>query len=64
MEDPVVAADGHTYERREIETWMAQDRTSPVTGETLRNTNLVPNYSVKSACLEWTQRTGGQVGGD
>ena len=29
MRDPVIAADGHTYERAEIESWFANNRTSP-----------------------------------
>ena len=29
MRDPVIAADGHTYERAEIEAWFANNRTSP-----------------------------------
>ncbi len=29
MRDPVIAADGHTYERVEIESWFANNRTSP-----------------------------------
>ena len=35
MRDPVIAADGHTYERAEIEAWFANNRTSPKTGAVL-----------------------------
>ena len=32
MRDPVIAADGHTYERADIELWFANNNTSPKTG--------------------------------
>eukprot|EP00243_Klebsormidium_subtile_P002092 TRINITY_DN13985_c0_g6_i1.p1 TRINITY_DN13985_c0_g6~~TRINITY_DN13985_c0_g6_i1.p1 ORF type:complete len:871 (+),score=147.82 TRINITY_DN13985_c0_g6_i1:531-3143(+) len=64
MEVPVMAADGHTYEKSFIERWLANSPTSPVTGLTLPNTNLIVNQAVKSAILEWKQRNGGQVGDD
>jgi hypothetical protein len=41
MEDPVIAADGFTYDRKNIETWINQKETvgrpatSPMTGEIL-----------------------------
>ena len=35
MRDPVICADGHTYERAEIESWFANNRTSPKTGAVL-----------------------------
>lgn len=42
MRDPVVAADGQTYERLAIERWFAQRQTSPLTGETLASSALTP----------------------
>ena len=35
MEDPVLASDGHAYERAEIEQWFASNSRSPVTGQVL-----------------------------
>ena len=29
--DPVVASDGHTYERKAIEEWIQKNGTSPIT---------------------------------
>ena len=50
MSDPVITADGMTYERRAIEAWFAQgNRTSPLTGLTLASTSLTPNYALRSA---------------
>lgn len=48
MTDPVIAADGHTYERSAIEQWFAQHAaghavTSPMTSMPMPNRNLMPN---------------------
>ncbi|KAK3233847.1 hypothetical protein CYMTET_55879 [Cymbomonas tetramitiformis] len=48
MRDPVIAADGHTYERASIEQWLRTHANSPKTGERLPNKNLTPNYTVRS----------------
>ena len=62
MQDPVTAADGHTYERHEIETWLAKcdskscARTSPVTREVLSHIILNPNRALRSLIDEWQQR--------
>jgi hypothetical protein len=50
MVDPVLAMDGHTYERNAIERWFANGRaTSPVTNARLSSLTLVPNHALKSA---------------
>jgi len=36
MHHPVIAADGHTYERHAVEQWLQHRTTSPVTGAQLR----------------------------
>ena len=46
MVDPVVAADGYTYDRASIEVWLQRSDTSPMTNERLVNKNLVPNLLV------------------
>ena len=45
--DPVIAPDGHTYERAAIETWLAENGTSPLTGGPMPPGDLRPNYIVK-----------------
>ena len=45
--DPVVAQDGHTYERKAIEEWVQKNGTSPITNQQISLENLVPNYAVK-----------------
>ena len=59
MTDPVVGADGHTYERSAMEGWLngpdARGR-SPLTNLRLEHTQLVPNYAIKAALEEWQER--------
>lgn len=45
---PVIAADGHTYDQGAIEEWFENKKTSPLTGEPMANTNLIPNHHLKS----------------
>jgi len=47
IRDPVVAEDGHTYERQAIETWIQQNGTSPLTNQPLSLRELRPNYIMK-----------------
>ena len=49
MVDPVIAADGHTYERAAIQDWLQTHSTSPVTSLPLNHTRLVPNVLAKTA---------------
>lgn len=47
--DPVIVADGLTYERSAIEEWLRRNgATSPTTLLPLRHTDLVPNVAVRS----------------
>jgi len=48
MKDPVIAADGHTYERLAIEIWLKKHDTSPLTNLRLPHKHLVPNYALKA----------------
>lgn len=50
MRDPVITADGHTYERRAIVRWLTQHATSPVTNLRLNNRELIPNLTVRAMC--------------
>ena len=49
MDDPVVAADGRLYERKELETWLATHTTSPVTNEDMARGPLVSCPPVRNA---------------
>ena len=56
MLDPVIAADGHTYERTGwLQHWLQGSSLSPVTGDKLPHTRLVPNVLVKSALAQHAQ---------
>jgi hypothetical protein len=47
MTDPVMTADGHTYERTAIAAWLRNHNTSPITNRPLTNKTLVPNHMVR-----------------
>ena len=47
MVDPVIAADGFSYERSAIERWFRAKRTSPQTNAQLASTALVPNIALR-----------------
>ena len=49
MKDPVIAADGHTYERAAIAAWLNDQTPSPTTQDPLPHPRLVPNLLIKSA---------------
>ncbi|CAI5532319.1 unnamed protein product [Closterium sp. Naga37s-1] len=46
MREPVVAADGYTYEKKEIEKWMETNSRSPITGELFVHPMLTPNNAM------------------
>ncbi|KAG5187994.1 WD repeat, SAM and U-box domain-containing 1 [Tribonema minus] len=47
MRDPVIAADGHTYDREAIEMWLRTHDTSPKAGQPMDHLFLVPNHNLK-----------------
>lgn len=58
MEFPVVASDGHTYERSAIENWLFKQNkdTSPMTNEKLKSKELTPSHTLKSMIREWIEK--------
>lgn len=48
MRDPVACADGHSYERAAIESWLSSSNASPMTGAPLSSRALVPNHTLRS----------------
>ncbi len=48
MRDPVIAADGHTYERAAIEQWLRQSATSPVSRAPMKAAALIPNIALRA----------------
>eukprot|EP01043_Picozoa_sp_COSAG02_P012678 COSAG02_NODE_493_length_21166_cov_13.181318_7_plen_400_part_00 len=58
---PVIASDGHSYEREAIETWLVSTNvapTSPVTNLPLPTSALFPNHGLRSQVLEWKEKEG------
>eukprot|EP01047_Picozoa_sp_COSAG01_P004245 COSAG01_NODE_139_length_24311_cov_75.405873_9_plen_326_part_00 len=57
MRDPVTAADGHSYERGNIEQWFSRKRdqplTSPKTGLRLPSRTLVANITLRKSIQEF-----------
>ncbi|KAM7508648.1 hypothetical protein LguiA_019101 [Lonicera macranthoides] len=57
MQDPVVAADGYTYEAEALKGWLDSGHdTSPMTNIKLKHCNLLPNHALRSAIQEWLQQ--------
>ncbi|XP_048885511.1 WD repeat, SAM and U-box domain-containing protein 1-like isoform X2 [Brienomyrus brachyistius] len=54
MTDPVIAADGFSYEKDAIEGWISsRNRSSPMTNLPLQTTVLTPNRTLKLAIGRW-----------
>ncbi|KAL8096033.1 U-box domain-containing protein 35-like isoform X2 [Apium graveolens] len=53
MDDPHVAADGYTYDRKAINKWFLENDKSPMTNLPLLSKSLIPNHSLLSAIMEW-----------
>ena len=57
MADPVIAIDGHSYDRESITEWfrLRQPPTSPKTGEVLTSTKLITNHNIRQLIQEWRE---------
>jgi hypothetical protein len=68
MTDPVLAEDGHTYERAVIERWFdAKGPVSMLSGAPLPSDNVIPNHAIRMiicsrSCLELELETQTQTG--
>ena len=60
LEDPVVlVGDGHVYSRAAIEDWLRRgNTTSPMSGEALDSTRLVPCHMAYSIVVRWCEANG------
>ncbi|CAF3490649.1 unnamed protein product [Rotaria sp. Silwood2] len=54
--DPVLAEDGHTYEREAIVQWIQTHGTSPLTRQSLNVNQLRPNYTIKKIVDEFRSK--------
>jgi hypothetical protein len=55
MQDPVIAADGHSYDKEAITRWFSEREipTSPLTNLRLPSTVLTPNIALKNVIQDW-----------
>merc|ERR1719145_453942 len=53
MEDPVILADGRSYDRSAIATWLQTSGRSPMTGAALEHTRILPNINLKALIEDW-----------
>ncbi|KAF2463700.1 uncharacterized protein BDR25DRAFT_245013 [Lindgomyces ingoldianus] len=53
MDDPVLALDSFTYERKAIERWFQTNETSPFTRQVLTSLDLRPNVQMKNDIQAW-----------
>jgi hypothetical protein len=53
MFDPVLAADGESYERGVITAWMQKSNRSPVTNEEMTHRQLTPNFALRAAIVAY-----------
>ncbi|KAM0911287.1 hypothetical protein ACQ4PT_013557 [Festuca glaucescens] len=58
MQDPYIAADGHSYERNAMEMWLCDNDVSPATKALLPNKTLVPNLRLLSEITNWRSQAG------
>ena len=58
MRDPVICADGFSYERVAIERWLQSHNTSPKTNGQLESRILIPNRNLKILIEEWKVENG------
>ena len=49
MVDCVIAADGLSYEREAITSWLQHSSASPVTGQPLQHKRFMPNMLLRNA---------------
>merc|ERR1711964_519514 len=60
MTNPVVTADGQSYERAAIEEWLQAHNTSPMTNLPLANETLIPNIQLRCTIEAWKARRDAQ----
>ena len=61
MRDPVIGADGYTYERSAITTWLSSNSISPMTRQSMTGTMLTPNLALRHTIEEYLAANPGPV---
>ena len=52
--DPVIAADGHTYERQAVMSYLQQHNVSFVSKQCFPSNHVTPNYAIKTLLMDQT----------
>jgi len=60
MEDPVMAFDGHCYERKAIEEYLKSHQKSPVTGKEADFAIVFPNHRLRGEIEVFMKGNGGE----
>ncbi|PRP78102.1 hypothetical protein PROFUN_11614 [Planoprotostelium fungivorum] len=63
MVDPVVAADGFSYERKPLEEWIELGGTSPLTGLPLTDKRVLPNLALRAMICDYLEKNRSIEGG-
>jgi DNA-binding beta-propeller fold protein YncE len=58
MEDPVIASDGFTYNREDIQSWFKSHDKSPHSNEPFEHKNLTPNLLARKMVISWREKHG------
>jgi hypothetical protein len=58
MSDPVMLADGYSYERSQVLKWLQMSEHSPITRQKLEDMKYTPNHSLKKAIEEYCEERG------
>ncbi len=56
MNDPVITPKGITYERNNILNWLKKSQICPITKTPLNESDLIKNYSLKNAIMEYIKK--------
>eukprot|EP00966_Prymnesium_polylepis_P226220 5232874-Prymnesium_polylepis.1 len=56
MLNPVVAADGHTYEKEAIVRWLMSKDKSPLTGKKLNDQSLRRNHNIRALVASFIEK--------
>ena len=52
----VVVADGHSFERSAIQSWLMRKATNPLTGAKLSHTSLTPSFALRDTIRQWEEQ--------
>merc|ERR1719148_129843 len=56
MGEAVMASDRRIYDKANMEKWLSENETSPVTGKPLRHTNLMPFSELTDEISRWKMK--------